>query len=71
MEKPTLKFICTENFILPESSNLILFKGDIVRLVSLNDSDVDLVTIESVLVPDMEFTLNNIDFIKYFKPIKR
>lgn len=62
------KFVCTKNVHIIDG--IIILKGDVVILDSLETDSIDLITEESALYPEMEISINPDMFVDHFELIR-
>lgn len=63
------KFVCTKNVHVGDG--IIILKGDVAMLDSLETNSIDLITEESVLYPEMEISINPDMFVDHFELIRK
>ena len=62
------RFVCTKNVHIGDG--IIILKGDIVELESLEIDSIDVVLMETVLYPEMEISINPDTFVDHFELIR-
>jgi len=67
--KITHRFVCTKNVHIGDG--IIILKGDIVLLDSLEIDSIDLITEETALYPEMEISINPDMFVDHFELIRK
>lgn len=69
MKEAKITFVCTKNVHIGDG--IIILKGDVVVLDSLETDSVELILKETVLYPEMELSINPDIFVNHFELIRK
>lgn len=69
MKESNIRFVCTKNVHIGDG--IIILKGDVVILDSLESDSIDVVLVETILYPGMEISINPDQFVDHFELIRK
>jgi hypothetical protein len=68
MRESNIRFVCTKNVHIGDG--IIILKGDVVLLDSLELDSIEVVVKETILYPEMELSINPDMFVDHFELIR-